>query len=53
MKCPTCGNAIPLKLFTAYLGSLSRGKTSKAKKKASRINGKLGGRPKKQKGSKP
>ncbi len=50
LQCPYCNKAIPLALFTAHLGSLSKGKTSERKKRASRENGKLGGRPKKQKG---
>jgi len=41
LQCPYCNKAIPLTLFTAYLGSLSRGKTSERKKKSSRENGKL------------
>ena len=45
LQCPHCNKALPLALFTAYLGSLSKGKTSAAKKRASRENGKLGGRP--------
>ena len=50
IRCPHCNKAIPLALFTAHLGSLSKGKTSERKKKSSRENGKLGGRPKKRKG---
>ena len=50
IRCPHCNKAIPLALFTAHLGSLSKGKTSDRKKQSSRQNGKLGGRPKKQKG---
>ncbi len=50
LNCPHCNKAIPLALFTAHLGRLSKGKTSERKKLASRENGKLGGRPKKQKG---
>jgi len=46
IQCPHCNKAISLALFTAYLGRLSRGKTSERKKKSSRENGKLGGRPK-------
>ncbi len=46
IRCPHCNKVIPLALFTAHLGSLSKGKTSEAKKRASRENGKLGGRPK-------
>jgi len=46
IMCPYCNKAIPLALFTAHLGSLSKGKTSARKKRASRENGKLGGRPK-------
>jgi|ETN07SMinimDraft_1059922.scaffolds.fasta_scaffold621728_2 hypothetical protein len=50
LKCPHCSKVLSLALFTAYLGSLSKGKTSERKKRSSRENGKLGGRPKKQKG---
>ncbi len=50
LQCPHCKKTISLALFTAHLGSLSKGKTSERKKKSSRENGKLGGRPKKQKG---
>jgi len=46
-KCPHCDKDIPLAVFTAYLGSLSKGKTSERKKRASRENGKKGGRPRK------
>ena len=46
LKCPHCSKVLPLALFTAYLGSLSKGKTSDRKKRSSRENGKLGGRPK-------
>jgi hypothetical protein len=52
LKCPNCQAELPLSLFTGYLGSRSRGKTSEAKKRASRLNGKKGGRPPKQKGKK-
>jgi len=45
IHCPHCNKAIPLALFTAYLGSLSKGMTSERKKRASRENGNLGGRP--------
>jgi len=47
LKCPNCKQEIPLSLFTSYLGSRSRGKTSEAKKLSSRLNGRKGGRPKK------
>ena len=47
VRCPHCNKAIPLALFTAHLGSLSKGKTSEAKKRSSRLNGLKGGRPKK------
>ena len=47
VQCPHCDKAIPLALFTAHLGSLSKGKTSEAKKRSSRLNGLKGGRPKK------
>ncbi len=46
VQCPHCNKAIPLALFTAYLGSLSKGKTSERKKRSSRLNGLKGGRPK-------
>jgi hypothetical protein len=46
IQCPHCNKAISLALFTAHLGSLSKGKTSERKKKASRENGQKGGRPK-------
>jgi len=39
VQCPHCRKAIPLALFTAHLGSLSKGKTSEAKKRSSRLNG--------------
>ena len=47
IQCPHCNKAIPLALFTAHLGSLSKGKSSEAKKRSSRLNGLKGGRPKK------
>ena len=46
MKCPHCQKEIPLAVFTQELGR----RTSVRKAKSSRENGKLGGRPKKQKG---
>ena len=46
IQCPHCNKAIPLALFTAHLGRLSKGKTSERKKIASRLNGLKGGRPK-------
>ncbi len=46
VQCPHCNKAIPLALFTAHLGKLSKGKTSEAKKRSSRLNGLKGGRPK-------
>ena len=52
MQCPSCGVDIPITLFTAHLGRLSKGKTSERKKRSSRENGKLGGRPKKKRGKK-
>ena len=52
MDCPHCGHDIPIALFSAHLGRLNKGKTSEAKAKASRENGKLGGRPPKKKGKK-
>jgi len=45
IKCPNCKHEVPISLFAAHLGGLSKGKTSEAKKRASRRNGKLGGRP--------
>jgi hypothetical protein len=39
-----------MELFTAYIGRVGGRQTSKAKKRSSRLNGKLGGRPKKQEG---
>ena len=53
MKCPHCQGDIPLTLFTRYIGKLGGSKTSVVKKLSSRENGKKGGRPRKQKGSKP
>lgn len=52
IKCPKCQAGIPLSLFTAELGRRSKGKTSEAKKRASRLNGLKGGRPPKRKGTK-
>ena len=46
IMCPHCDKALPLALFTQELGK----RTSKRKANSSRENGKLGGRPKKQKG---
>jgi len=50
LPCPHCSEDIPITFFfsptMAHLGHLSKGKTSEAKKRASRENGKLGGRPK-------
>ena len=37
-------------LFAAFIGKIGGSKTSAAKKHSSRENGKLGGRPKRQKG---
>jgi len=51
LACPYCYQDIPLSHFTSHLGRKGGpigGKScSEAKKKASRENGKLGGRPKK------
>lgn len=47
MKCPHCGVDLPITLFTAYLGSLGKGKCSERKAEACRRNGLKGGRPKK------
>ena len=44
MRCPHCGGEITNKDISSFLGS----KTSEAKKRSSRENGKLGGRPKKE-----
>jgi len=57
MKCPHCKKEIPLKEYAKHFaasgdrvgGKASKGKTSDKKKRASRLNGKLGGRPKKTK----
>ncbi len=49
LKCPHCDKVLPLALFTQELGK----RTSKRKADSSRENGKKGGRPRKQKGSKP
>lgn len=50
MKCPHCKKNISEKEVAAHLGSIggkaSKGKTSDKKKLASRLNGKMGGRPK-------
>jgi len=50
MKCPHCKKEISEKEVAAHFGRLggnaSKGKTSNKKKRASRLNGKLGGRPK-------
>ena len=43
MKCPHCKKDISNEEVAAHLGSI----TSEKKKLASRLNGKLGGRPKK------
>jgi hypothetical protein len=55
MKCPHCNKDISEKEIAKHLGArggaiggkASKGKTSDKKKRASRANGKLGGRPKK------
>jgi len=51
MKCPHCGEMISQKLIMKHtgemLGKSNKGKTSPQKKQASRLNGKLGGRPRK------
>jgi hypothetical protein len=47
LKCPHCRKDLPLSLFAAYLGRRAKGKTSPAKARASRENGKKGGRPRK------
>tara|TARA_R100001244_G_scaffold25445_1_gene25898 strand:- start:25 stop:207 length:183 start_codon:yes stop_codon:yes gene_type:complete len=50
MKCPHCNKDISEKEIQAHMGRVlgesNKGKTSDKKKRASRINGKLGGRPK-------
>lgn len=52
MKCPHCNKDISEKEIRTHVGKLlgdsNKGKTSEKKKKASRINGMLGGRPKKE-----
>ena len=55
MKCPHCKKDISEKEIAKHLGArggaiggkASKGKTSEKKKKSSRLNGMLGGRPKK------
>jgi len=47
MKCPNCRQQLPLTLLAQELGQLGGSKSTPAKRKASRENGKLGGRPKK------
>ena len=51
MKCPHCNKDIPTseyaKHFAASGGRVGGKVTSEKKKKSSRLNGKLGGRPKK------
>lgn len=46
MKCPYCGKKIDTETVAAALGSLGGSATSEVKAKASRQNGKKGGRPK-------
>jgi len=53
LRCPHCDKAIPVSLFTAQIGRIGGSKTSEAKKRTSRENGKLGGRPAKGQKSKP
>ena len=45
-KCPNCGKEIPLSLLAQGMGKIGGSRTSRAKQKSSRENGKLGGRPK-------
>jgi hypothetical protein len=51
MKCPHCKNDISETEIQAHMGKMlgesNKGKTSGKRKLASRLNGKLGGRPKK------
>jgi len=49
LRCPHCRKELPMALFTAFIGRIGGSQTSKAKKRSSRLNGKLGGRPKEQK----
>jgi hypothetical protein len=46
MKCPNCGHKLPVGLLAQGMGKVGGSRTSPAKKKSSRENGKLGGRPK-------
>ena len=50
MQCPHCGGEIPLNMMAGQMGQVGGSKTSPAKKRSSRENGKLGGRPPKRKG---
>ena len=50
LKCPHCSKELPMALFAAFIGRLGGSKKSERKKRSSRLNGKLGGRPPKQKG---
>jgi len=50
MKCPSCGTKLPSTFLAQGMGKIGGSRTSFAKQKSSRENGKLGGRPKKEKG---
>lgn len=45
LRCPHCEENLSLDLFTAHIGKIGGSKTSELKKRSSRANGKLGGRP--------
>jgi len=46
MDCPKCGHKLAPSLLAQGMGKIGGSKTSSAKRKSSRENGKLGGRPK-------
>lgn len=48
MKCPCCNHEIPDHDIAKYLASKGGHSTSDAKKEAAKLNGKKGGRPKKE-----
>ncbi len=49
LDCPHCGKPVPAKLFAQLMGKDGGSKTSPAKRKSSRENGRQGGRPRKKK----
>lgn len=51
-KCPCCGEVIPDDVLASYLGKKRGSATSEAKANSARENGKKGGRPRKDGGSK-